>query len=174
MSAEAILNVIMSQTDPNGRYGERYRFSPGEPSLQYNKYVRSNLFGVPAIIDMVHFFRLGYRGEVVGLGVELAQIVADPRSAMDPQDFFSNHVGSLYFRRYYRPYQQELSGQLRKFLERYESGLIAFPRPEGGMPNVPPEIRARLLNHTSEAISLDRFISYVSSLESWLQARTGH
>ena len=63
----------------------RYVIDPANPS---------------AIIDMRHFFVVGQQGEFMGLGIELLQALHGYPSAFDPQDFYSNALGSKFFRIY--------------------------------------------------------------------------
>jgi RHS repeat-associated protein len=67
-----------------------------------------------AIIDMRHFLVVGQQGEAIGLGIEIFQALGGDRSsAFDPQDFFSNALGSQFFSSY--DPSKPLSPQLRAF-----------------------------------------------------------
>jgi hypothetical protein len=176
MSAIITLRHLQSQADPDRRYARadtrRHIFSPGEPVLRYHQYVRSTFFASPAIIDMVHFLVVGPRGEGVGSILEYIQLIENPRSAMDPQDFFSNAMGALFFsHRNYRASGGELSLQLQHFFSNYANGTVRLRGPEVGTPSVSAETQARLVAHTSEAITVEQFLSFVRLLEAWLQRR---
>lgn len=174
ITAATVLQFLTSQADPNARYisSRPHTFSEGEPSLQLHKYVRDSLHGIPAIIDMVHFVSIGPLGEAVGTILEYVQIFENPSSAMDPQDFFSNYLGSYFFHRsYYQASAPNLSAQLERFFQDRRDGRISFPMPEGGLPHIPDETRRRLASHSSEAISHHQFVRFVQNLEDWLIGR---
>lgn len=176
MSASETLQRLQSQADPSGRYsGRRHVFGSGEPSLLQHKYIRSQLFGARANVDMVHFLVVGPRGELVGNVLEFVQQWENPSSAMDPQDFFSNWLGSQFFNGSgscsYRPSSRTpLSVQLREFFDAYNAGDIRPELPPGGMPELPANIRTRLTSHDSEAEPLSNFVTFVRDLERWLAA----
>jgi hypothetical protein len=65
------------------------------------------------VIDMRHFLVVGPKGESFGLLVELAQLLADNKSAFDAQDFLSNYLGSEFFRTYNA--NRALGDQLKQF-----------------------------------------------------------
>ncbi len=65
------------------------------------------------VIDMRHFLVVGSKGEGFGLGVEAVQGVFGNPSAFDPQDFYSNALGSRFFEQYND--QEDFATQLEKF-----------------------------------------------------------
>lgn len=67
------------------------------------------------IIDMRHFMVIGQYGEAVGLGVEIMQIIKDPQSAFQGQDFYSNTLGKEFFNDY-NP-NKDLTQQLNTFFQ---------------------------------------------------------
>lgn len=91
---------LQSDRSAGGPIGEfRYIVDPANPN---------------AIIDMRHFFVVGQQGETIGLGIEILQALGGDRSsAFDPQDFFSNALGSQFFSSY--DPSKPLSPQLRAF-----------------------------------------------------------
>lgn len=176
MTARTTLDLLQQQADSAGRYGPRgHSFQAGEPSLHFNKYVVTRFLGDIAIVDMVHFLVVGARGEAVGGLLEFIQIIENPPSAMDPQDFFSNWLGAQFFRsqvpRFYNATSGALSDQLRAFFNAYAVGRITFQSPTAGMPAVSAATRGRLLAHRSEAVSVQQFIAFVVNVEHWLAAR---
>jgi hypothetical protein len=48
-------------------------------------------------IDMRHMLIVGFKyGTMVGFAIEVFQLVKFPKSAMDPQDFYSNSLGAQF------------------------------------------------------------------------------
>jgi RHS repeat-associated protein len=70
------------------------------------------------VIDMRHFLVVGPQGELAGLGIEMLQLLGDRGSAFDAQDFFSNALGSQFFRYYDARSRRSLKRQLRDFFAR--------------------------------------------------------
>lgn len=172
MPASRTLAHLSAQADPAGRYsGRRHIFRRGEPSLQLNKYVRINLWGGRCNVDMIHFIVVGRAGELVGNFLEWVQQWENPHSAHDPQDYVSNWLGSEFYshgRSYsYHPNHPPLSQQFQRFFDAHERGDI---RRLGvaGMPQVSDSVRTRLTAHDSEAISIQHFVHFVTTLEHWL------
>jgi RHS repeat-associated protein len=90
-----------------------------------------------SIIDMRHFLVIGLQGEWIGLAAELSQIIGDPESAFDPQDFYSNALGVEFFRDFYDPEGEPLWRQLNEFFDerrsRFLGNLESIRRhPDGG------------------------------------------
>jgi len=117
ITAEQFVNYVGGQSLSDVQHSADQRTptsdsSAGGPDTQY-RYVRDPA-DPNAIIDMRHFLVVGQQGETFGLGVEIAQALQGIRnSAFDPQDFYSNAIGTQFFKNY--DPSKSLSDQLRDF-----------------------------------------------------------
>lgn len=147
----------------------------GEPSIWQHGYVRSRFFSYRANIDMVHFFVAGYWGEGLGGLIEWIQGLRGSPSAYNPQDYFSNMLGTDFYNSFYSP-GGELSDQLNRFFSGIESGRYSFrlplhDQPSAGVPSapyLPEEVQQRLVEHDSEAIECAIFVEFIRSYELWV------
>lgn len=71
---------------------------PGGPLTSY-RYVYDPL-NPNLVIDMRHMLVIGKYGRAVGESVEVLQWLANQESAFDSQDFFSNELGYLFFKKF--------------------------------------------------------------------------
>jgi hypothetical protein len=147
----------------------------GEPSIWQYGYVRSRFLSYRANIDMVHFFVAGYWGEGLGGLIEWIQGLRGSPSAYNPQDYFSNMLGTDFYASFYSP-GGVLSDQLDRFFSGIASGGYSFRLPlhdqssagVPSVPNLPEEVQQRLVEHDSEAIEYAIFVEFIRSYELWV------
>jgi RHS repeat-associated protein len=113
-------NKSLNDLEHEASHGPTPDSRAGGPDPDF-RYVRDPA-DTNSIIDMRHFLVVGQRGELFGLGVEIAQAL-DPGnlSAFDPQDFYSNALGAEFFKNYDR--SKPLADQLRDFFEKRDKGV---------------------------------------------------
>jgi len=124
---------------------------------------------------MVHFFVAGHWGEGLGGLIEWIQGLQGSPSAYNPQDYFSNMLGTDFYNSFYSP-GGELSDQLNRFFSGIESGRYSFrlplhDQPSAGVPSapyLPEEVQQRLVEHDSEAIEYAIFVEFIRSYELWV------
>jgi tetratricopeptide (TPR) repeat protein len=122
------LNQLLRPTRSGSTYTslgpqkDRYVYDPADPAR---------------IIDMRHFFAAGTRGrkgQWLGLGVEIFQWTASKidkpskragwaETAFDPQDFYSNAMGTDFFVHYYQPNGAPIEKQLRGYFQKREDAI---------------------------------------------------